>query len=177
MQKEAPPNDSHTMLKMTKILALILLFNMMENVTLNRCSSSKCRLVAHKDGCILRSLTSKNVTIDYFFRLYFHFCFFPTKSLPVNEMLSLCTAYIPSVPHSSHLSEFLHLHWFSPYPCPRNQPITILPTYHPCLHGMLACRQADVNAFTYPLFHSQFAVHRNSIAILIEASSTFSFSL
>jgi hypothetical protein len=93
----------------------------------------------------------------------------------VNEMLSLCTAYIPRVLHNSHLSEYLHLHWFSPYPCPRYQPITILPTYHPCLHGMLACRQADVNAFTYPLFHSQFGVHRNSIAILIEASSTFSF--
>jgi hypothetical protein len=92
-------------------------------------------------------------------------------------MLSLCTAYIPSVPHNSHLSEFLHLHWFSPYPYPRNQPITILPTYHPCLHGMLACRQANVNAFTYPLFHSQFAVHRNSIVILIDASSTFSFLL
>jgi hypothetical protein len=91
--------------------------------------------------------------------------------------LSLCTAYIPSVPHNSHLSEFLHLHWFSPYPCPRNQPITILPTYHPCLHGMLACRQADINAFTYPLFHSQFVVHCCLIAIIIEASSTFSFLL
>jgi hypothetical protein len=148
---------------------------MTENVTLNVVRQSADSL--HIKMVAFYGQTSKNVTIYYFFRVYFHFCIFPTKSLPDNEMLSLCTAYIPIVPHNSHLSEFLHLHWFSPYPCPRNQPITILPTYHPCLHGMLACRQADVNAFTYPLFHSQFAIHRNSIAILIEASSTFSFLL
>jgi hypothetical protein len=135
-----------------------------------KCSSSKCGLVAHKHGCILRSLTSKSLRIYYFFLLYFDFSFVPTKSLPDNKMLSRCTSYTPSVRHSSHLSEFHYLYWFSPYLFPLDRPISIFPTYHPCLHGMLACRQADVNSFTYPLFHSQFAVHRNSIAIRIEAS-------
>jgi hypothetical protein len=97
-----------------------------------KCKSSKCRLVAHKDGCILRSLTSKKFIIYYLFRLYFDLSFFPTKSLPYNETLSPYTSYIPTVRRNSHLSLSHHLYWILPYLFPQNQPITIFSRYHPC---------------------------------------------